>query len=335
MRELVGRLEALDPDAGAALRVVTYFDQLVERRAGLENVVRGAAVLSGRPAVLVDADRGLRIRVEPDGVRRDLDRPLEPEWCQLTVDAVTVCLEHPAPAGPVEAVVLERAVMAARTVLDRTRSRTRRPPRRDDELLEVLLDATAPERDRTRAAQIFGLPLDGRARVVASLDGRLDVEAVPEPAGAPAGPAARAGIGPSVAPLDLPWTVEQARAAARFTAEGTAADPGPRVVHAEDLGGLLLLAQAVDGHPESIPDLQAVEKAVAAAPWVLPTLDVVAGAASLRAAATALHVHHSTLQERLGQAERVLGWPLRDVPGIVRLNVALMLRRLHRNRARG
>jgi hypothetical protein len=271
MRELVGRLEALDPDAGAALRVVTYFDQLVERRAGLENVVRGAAVLSGRPAVLVDADRGLRIRVEPDGIRRDIARPLEPEWCQLTVDAVTVCLEHPAPAGPVEAVVLERAVMAARTVLDRTRSRTKRPQRRDDELLEVLLDATAPDRDRTRAAQILGFALDGRVRVVAAVDGRLDVEAVPETAeertAPPGNAAARAGVGPAAAPLDLPWTVEQARAAARFTAEGTATDPGPRVVHAEDLGGLLLLAQAVDGHPESIPDLLAIEKAATAAPW--------------------------------------------------------------------
>jgi DNA-binding PucR family transcriptional regulator len=61
----------------------------------------------------------------------------------------------------------------------------------------------------------------------------------------------------------------------------------------------------------------------------------VAGAASLRAPAAALHVHHSTLQERLGQAERQLGWSLRDVPGIVRLNVALMVRRLHRNRAKG
>jgi sugar diacid utilization regulator len=234
----------------------------------------------------------------------------------------------------VEAVVLERAVMAARTVLDRTRSRTGRPHRRDDELLEVLLDATAPDRDRMRAAQILGLPLDGRARVVASVDGRLDVEAVPETAAPGHDSTARAGIGPAVPPMDLPWTVEQARAAVRFTAEGTAIDPGPRVVHAEDLGGLLLLAHAIDGHPESIPDLLAIEKAVTAAPWVLPTLDVVAGAASLRAAATTLHVHHSTLQERLGQAERLLGWSLREVPGIVRLNVALVLRRIHRNRAR-
>ena len=335
MRELVGRLEALDPDAGAALRVVTYFDQLVERRAGLENVVRGAAVLSGHPAVLVDADRGVRIRVEPDGVRRDIARPLEAGWCQLTVDAVTVCLEHLAPAGPVEAVVLERAVMAARTVLDRTRSRTRGSRRRrDDELVEVLLDVAAPDRDRSRAAQNLGLPPDGRARVVATIGGRLDVEAVPENAEERAAPSAgaRAGVGPAVPPLELPWTVEQARTAARFTAEGTTADPGPRVVHAEELGGLLLLAQAVDGPPESIPDLVALEKAATAAPWVLATLDVVSGSASLRAAAAALHVHHSTLQDRLGQAERLLGWSLREVPGVVRLNVALALRRLHRNR---
>jgi hypothetical protein len=332
MRELVGRLEALDPDAGAALRVVTYFDQLVERRAGLENVVRGAAVLSGHPAVLVDADRGVRIRVEPDGVRRDVARPLEVGWCQLTVDAVTVCLEHPAPAGPVEAVVLERAVMAARTVLERTRSRTRGTRRRDDELLEVLLDVAAPDRDRLRAAQILGLPPDGRARVVAAIDGRLDVEAEPAEERAATTARTRAGVGPAVPPLDLPWTVEQARTAARFTAEGTATDPGPRVVHAEDLGGLLLLAQVVDAHPESIPDLLTLEKAATAGPWVLTTLDVVAGSASLRAAAAALHVHHSTLQDRLGQAERMLGWSLREVPGVVRLNVALALRRIHRNR---
>ncbi|MFD0475104.1 hypothetical protein ACFQ0B_47785 [Nonomuraea thailandensis] len=125
MRELVGRLEALDPDAGAALRVITYFDQLIERRAGLENVVRGAAVLSGHPAVLVDTDRNLRIRVTPDGARTEQARPAPPaEWCRLTVDShITVYLEHPGPAGPVEAMVLERAAMAARTILDRTRSR--------------------------------------------------------------------------------------------------------------------------------------------------------------------------------------------------------------------
>jgi DNA-binding PucR family transcriptional regulator len=75
----------------------------------------------------------------------------------------------------------------------------------------------------------------------------------------------------------------------------------------------------------------AVEKARAAAPWVLETLVAVAGAASLRAAAAALTLHHSTLQERLTHAEHLLGWPVRTPPGRLRLQLALALRRLHRN----
>ncbi|XVQ14659.1 hypothetical protein ACQP1W_19635 [Spirillospora sp. CA-255316] len=71
MKELAGRLAALDPDAGAALQVIAYFDRLVEGRAGLEALVRGAAVLTGRPARLVDEARRVRIRVEPGGRRAD------------------------------------------------------------------------------------------------------------------------------------------------------------------------------------------------------------------------------------------------------------------------
>ncbi|GAA4985255.1 hypothetical protein HD597_004116 [Nonomuraea thailandensis] len=332
MRELVGRLEALDPDAGAALRVITYFDQLIERRAGLENVVRGAAVLSGHPAVLVDTDRNLRIRVTPDGARTEQARPAPPaEWCRLTVDShITVYLEHPGPAGPVEAMVLERAAMAARTILDRTRSRARLRPHHDTELVEVLLDASAPVEDRYHAAKSLGLSRSAPARVIAGFDGSLHVtaamaEALPDDL--------RAGVGPAVPLLELPRTVDAARAAARFTADGTPTDPGPQVVRAEDLGGLIMLTAAVDAGLGAGPDIAAVERTAAAAPWMLTTLDTLAGGASLRTAAASLRVHHSTLHERMAQAERLLGWSLREQPGRIRLTVALMLRRLHRNRA--
>ena len=80
MKELAGRLAALDPDAGAALQVIAYFDRLIEGRAGLESLVRGAAVLSGCPARLVDEERGVRVRVEADGTRRDDGGPLDPAW---------------------------------------------------------------------------------------------------------------------------------------------------------------------------------------------------------------------------------------------------------------
>jgi DNA-binding PucR family transcriptional regulator len=45
----------------------------------------------------------------------------------------------------------------------------------------------------------------------------------------------------------------------------------------------------------------------------------------------ALLVHHSTLQERIAHAERLLGWPIRDPHGRHRLYLALMLRRLRRH----
>jgi DNA-binding PadR family transcriptional regulator len=45
----------------------------------------------------------------------------------------------------------------------------------------------------------------------------------------------------------------------------------------------------------------------------------VATSASLRAAAATLLVHHSTLQERIAHAERLLGWPIREQHLIIHL----------------
>jgi len=63
---------------------------------------------------------------------------------------------------------------------------------------------------------------------------------------------------------------------------------------------------------------------------IASTLQAVAFTPSLRAAAAELNLHHSTLRERLCHAERWLGWPVRDPPGRLRLQLALTLRRLHR-----
>jgi DNA-binding PucR family transcriptional regulator len=59
----------------------------------------------------------------------------------------------------------------------------------------------------------------------------------------------------------------------------------------------------------------------------------VAATASLRAAASALRLHHSTLQDRIVHIEHLLGWPVRSPDGKLRLQVALTLRRLHRHPA--
>ncbi|MFC3572286.1 helix-turn-helix domain-containing protein [Streptomyces yaanensis] len=371
MKELAGRLAALDPDAGAALRVIAYFDRLTEDRAGLEALVRGAAVLSGSPARLVDERRGVRVRVEPDGRRRDAAGPLDPAWPWVPLtpgtsvrtasaalpppagpdragphpDDAGLWLEHPGPADGVHAMILERAVAAVRVVLDRTRGRAPSvPPADDPALVETVLDASAPRAVRLHAAARLGLGAEQRVRAVALYGGGAEVEPVDgrpadgrpadgrpaERAGRRAPDGRRAGIGPAVEPVRLPESWAAARTALRFTAEGTTQDPGPRTVHADELGALTLLADAVGPDMPPIPDLLAVERAVAEAPWAAATLHAVASSPSLRSAAAELTVHHSTLQERLGQLEHALDWDVHSPHGRLRLQLALAVRKLRR-----
>ncbi|WP_214408557.1 helix-turn-helix domain-containing protein [Sphaerisporangium fuscum] len=342
MRELAGRLAAFDAAAADAVQVIAYFDRLIEGRAGLEALVRGAAVLSGCPARLVDDERRLRVRVEPDGRRRDDAGPADDSWLRLPLapgGPSAVWLERAGPAGAVDAMVLERLAAAVRVVLDRTRGGSPAPD--DPALVETVLDASAHALVRLAAARRLGLtaPL---ARAVALPGGVARLEPVPGPGARPrqendgragAGPAARdgrAGVGPVVPLLELPASWAAARTALRFTADGGEQDPGPRVVYADELGGLAVLAAAVGPGTAPVPDVEALERAGAAARWMLTTLDAVASCSSLRAAAVALHVHHSTLQERLAQAEHLLGWPVREPRGRLRLQLALALRRLHR-----
>jgi len=318
------------------VRVIAYFDRLAETRAGLEALVRGAAVLAGCPARLVDAGRRVRVRVEPDGTRKDTEAPPEPDWPSAALEpggGPALWLER-AGTGPsvVDAVILERAAGAVRRVLDRTRGRA---PADDPALVETLLDATAPESARLHAARRLGLAPEARARALAPADGPPQVvpERTPdEPSAGKAGagrgvpPAGRVGVGPVVPVLRLPESWGAARIALRFASE----EPGRRVVHAEELGSLAMLADLVAPGAEPPADVLALEAAAATAPWLLATLDAVASTTSLRAAATEINVHHSTLQDRLAHAEHLLGWPVRTPQGRFRLQLALTLRQLAR-----
>jgi hypothetical protein len=343
MKDLVVRLSALDPDAGAAVRVIAYFDQLVDARAGLATIVRGAAVLAGCPARLADRERGVHLRMGPDGRRGEAAGPPDPSWLSTPVAGgnAVLWLERPGPAGPVEAMVLERAATAAHAVLDRTRGRA--PFQSDEAAVEVLIDESAPPEARRHAARGLGLPESGLARAVALEGGGAHIAPAtvagvleswnPGHALGDAGTGPRAGVGTAVPVLSLPASWAAARIALRLTAEGTDDDPGPRVVHADEVGGLALLAGSVGPGTPPIPDVLALEQAAAAAPWMLATLYAVATTGSLRAAAAALRVHHSTLQDRIVHAERLLGWPVREPPGQFRLHLALVLRRLRHDPA--
>ncbi|MGW4942511.1 helix-turn-helix domain-containing protein [Actinoplanes sp. NPDC004185] len=318
MKDLVVRLAALDADAGAALRVISYFDSLVESRAGLQSIVRGAAVLADCPARLRDDERRVRIRVTAAGVSAWQDGPPAPEWMTTGAGSATLWLERAGPPGPVEAMILERAAGAARAVLDRTRGRA---PAADPASAELIVDASAPADVRRQAARRLGL---AEPAYVIARPSEIQVRSGPLPK-----LPGRAGIGPATAILDLPASWAAAKVALRFAAEGTDEDPGSPVVHAEELGALALLAEV--GDQSNAPDVRALDHAAAAAPWMLTTLHTMATSISLRAAATTLRLHHSTLQDRITHAEHLLGWNVRSPQGRLRLQLALALRQLHRH----
>ncbi|WAP60175.1 helix-turn-helix domain-containing protein [Streptomyces sp. S465] len=330
MQSLAERVAALDPDAGSAVGVIAYFDQLIERRAGLEAVVRGAAVLSGAVARLDDPDRRVRIRVTPDGRRTDDDPPARPEWPSVPVfpgEAAAVRLESTR-KSVVHDLILERAALVAGVVTVRVRGRAPVAADPDDPALtETVVDPEASESTRLLAAEALGLSAHAQARAVARVGGGMHVQSADAPVSSLPG---RVGVGPAVPVLELPRSATAARTALRFTADGTAHDPGPRIVHADELGGLDILARALDADTPPPPDVATLLREAAETPWLLQTLSVVSHAASLRSAAGELHLHHSTLQERISYAERRLGWPLRTPAGRLRLQLALAARLLTR-----
>lgn len=356
MQQLALRLSALDPEAGAALRVVTYFDQLAAGSAGLTAVVRGAALLTGSPALLVDPRRRLRVRVDVDGTATPSSSPStaatagggavpDPAWLSAPVDDVddgaVLWLERPGPARVVDAVVLERAAALLHSVLTRTRPLRGSAPEPDEAAVEVLLDPTADRAARERAARALGLAPTGAHRVVAAEGAAPRVVTAGGPSGgggssvgagsAVTGLTGRIGVGPAAGLEGLPASWRDARAALRLAADGTADDPGPRVVVADEVPALLLLADAVGADTPRSADVAALDAAAAAAPWALVTLDALSRCGSRRTAAAALGIHHSSLTERVRVLERHLGWSLDEPAALLRLSLAVVVRRLHRH----
>lgn len=333
MRDLTIRLAALDPGAADALRVISYFDALVQHHAGLSAVVRGAAVLSGFPAGLADERRHLRIRVLPDGASAAGTAGAGPDAAWLSTppsSSPVLWIESRDDPTGLYALILERARLAAES-LDRTR-----PPVKDSaddgRWATVAVDPQASPEARAGALQRLGLNDTSTACAVAVLGGPPEIFRTGDLARQSAGNR-RAGVGPVVPANELPRSWEEARLALRLSAEGTATDPGERVVLSSEAGGLLALARSVTATTPVADDVVALDRVAATAPPLLETLHAISVSGSLRDAAASLHMHHSTVQERASRAERTLGWSITSPNGRFRLQLAFALRRLHRAEA--
>ncbi len=365
MKGLLLRLSTVDADAEAAVRVIAYFDALVEQRATLAQLVRSAAALAECPAGLERAGVGLRFG--PDGAP-------DPEATEISGvvslgDGGRVWLERPGPPGPLDDLVCERFAISARLLGDRER-RTPAPDLADPALVElVLAEREAPE-DRSRALRLLGLDVARPVRVVAvAAEGRdPGAEAVGlVTRGRPVRAVRVAVVGDVAAVLLQPRegaasvvadlraaladrTRERGRAGTVLRVGVGAAVPGldaraswaqarlavrfaggeGELVDHDTLGSLALLAQVPASLLRADPDVLALDALAATTGGALDvaTLEAFCRTGSLRSAAATLHLHHSSVAARLAHVEDALGWRLDEPESRFRARLALLARRL-------
>lgn len=330
MKELAGRLSALDPAASETFKVITYFDTLVQGRVGIDGMLRGAAVLCGATIgrILDGAESGRRHAADGS----DLPAGTPHGWpTGVADDGSRVWLERSGEAHANDAMVLDRLALAVSVTS--MRLDTQAPKRR---AIETLLSGDADLEDREEAITRLGLGSQAQIRAVAvpagiPMDRPLPNAIIASPFGivravvmtaTADAPARRAGMGIAVRPGDdvrASW--RSALTSLRLTDDETP------VVSADSLGVLLQIAEAADHDILPHPDVLTVGQ-LASGPWTERMLRLVVSAASQRTLATAAGVHHSTMGVRLEELPRLLGYDPSDDRGRTRLGVALMLHRL-------
>ncbi|MFF0588207.1 hypothetical protein ACFYWD_19780 [Streptomyces sp. NPDC003781] len=322
MHQLVGRLNSLDPQAGETLRIVSYFDVLITRGAGLDGLLRGAAVLSG--TVAGAQIRGRVTRRDPDGhpVTDDLDR--RRQGSRRSHADWAVWLERDGEPEPDDEMIVERLALGvelldarrgpergldaivdqARSVAERTALLARR---RIDPATPVRVLATAADAAEIGEAPSAIVPTRyGLLRATLDLSGTI--RRPPEPV----------GFGIRVRADRAPESWEAAIVALRLTDASTPA------VDAADLGAMLLLAQTYDPeHPHE--DVRTLARLDRRSADVLRTL---VEADSVRSAAAELGMHHSTVQARHEALTHTLGYDPRSNVGRMRYIAAALLLRL-------
>ncbi|EPD91873.1 hypothetical protein HMPREF1486_04832 [Streptomyces sp. HPH0547] len=319
MHHLVGRLSALDPEASETLRIVSYFDVLITRGAGLDGLLRGAAVLSG--TVAGAEVRGRVSRRDPDGhpVTAAGETRRSPE---MSHGDWTVWLERDGEPGPHDAMIVERLALGVELIEGRRRPEggfevvidparpvaervTHLARHRLDPATPVRVLATAADTAETGAPSAIVPTRYGLLRATLDVFGKL---APPEPV----------GFGTWVRADRAPESWDAAIIALRLTDESVPA------VDATELGAMLLLAQAYDPqHPHE--DVRALAGLDARSAEVLRTL---VEADSIRSAAVALGMHHSTVQARHEALTHTLGYDPRTNAGRMRYIAAALLQRL-------
>lgn len=352
------RLDDVDGESERALRVIAYFDQLVRHHADVATVVRAGAALAECPAGIA-VPNGLHTRCGADGrdVTQDEGATGERIFADetLTEGRAQVWLERDGDPRELDNFILERMAMAIGAVLARRQTSSTLPAAgglADPALLELLLSTQVSSVERARAARLAGMPVNGIFTLAAmrALGSERDIVTTLRQAwsvtvwGARVEPEVVAVLAPAtMSPEQLDALLPKAdgvvksglkvdelaaawrelSASLRLSGLSTS---WSRWLRAEDLGCLTLLAdvdaEAAAHHPDVIA-LGRLRARFGAAAFA--DLDALLTRGSLRQAAAAVHMHHSTLAERTRKYSSELNFDIEQSLGRMRLFVALAL----------
>ncbi|MFC5235626.1 helix-turn-helix domain-containing protein [Pseudonocardia zijingensis] len=357
MNGLVMRLSAFDADAENAVRLIGFFDTLVEQQVGLDELLRNAAVVAECAVGVQDLDGEFAVRATPHGLV-DAERASAGATVKRMGPGHQVWLERsPDVALPLDELLLERLVIAGIVTVGRGDSPL--PQLGDPALLELVVGRSTAAPERARALHLLGLKpctqltllavlgevdavaalaalltgpgLRPRRAIIGTLHAMAVVGPLPPDLEVPQG--LRVGVGTTDVAVEAPTSWEKAVRAVRLATPRTGgADPVAHpVVFAADLGPLELLAGRLrSADIQGVADIAVLDSFAgdASGSGVLQALEVVVEAGSLREAARKLHLHHNSVAARLARAEERLGYRLSDPSGIARVGLALALRRL-------
>lgn len=329
MQELLGRLGALDPQAGQGLRVIACFDELMTGGVAVRGLLAAAAALTGTTAG-TDLD-GVPVRIDPTGAEVPGKGP-GPRLSNETTPEVWIERDPDRPHAN-DAIVLERLGLAVGLRLD-PRQPAGATPR--DLALAVDPDITADERqaaaERLRLAptgryRVLAAPLfatwerhpRGPEDVISTPFGPVHLSIIPEDAQALGAPL---GLGVATRVEGLPRAAATAVIALRLHTP----QQRNRPMEADSLGGLVeMLAElpAASGDRDAEAMARVMEHA-----WGDDSVAALVDAATVREAARLVGVHHSTMTARVEAMTEALGFDPLSGLGRTRLGMAYLRWRL-------
>lgn len=353
---LLKRLSDEGSEAENALRVIAFFDELISHRAMFDALVRSTARLIGAPAGFHSDSGGPTWSF--DAIGRPGSEGVPPRALQRHVKTaqgtsgvawiLTRTSNH-----TLADLVLERMALAASIILDRDVGEDAR----EGTFLSRVLDSRRSADDRRLDAQLLGFrstwkirmclirsanesPLDLDAVVAWSKARHVRMATLTEAPGIVAmiqdsgtwsandlsRPEWLVGVGTSEPMEDAHRSLESARFASRLCSRLL----GPAVVDAATIGPLSFLGSvspAQAQRDETVRMLLMLAKSETTVPELV-ALDCFCRHASLRAAASELNLHHSSLASRLENISGRLGRDIRQPDERFFLSVALQLFRV-------